>query len=456
VAYRILLRRDTQLNWGANNPILLSGEPGYETDTHRFKIGNGVKPWNELGYYSGVTGSMGATGYGPTGPIGPTGPEGGPIGPTGAPSTIPGPTGPTGYGPTGATGADSTVQGPTGATGADSTVQGPTGATGADSTVQGPTGATGADSTVQGPTGATGGIGPTGYGVPTGGATGQFLYKLSGNDYETGWKDVNVTYTNPNPVPSPGFGGIVQGSTFANQSMQDMWTALLYPYQSPSFPTFIILGQSTTLEVGDSISSNRTFTWSTGNTANINPNSISILNYTDSITIATGLSAGASPYASGSPIVTSLIPTIKTFRVQGINTNSVPFYKDFLVNWQWKLYYGATGAVFLNQNGIKALPNSLLTTIKNRAYVFPDVAVPDYKYFCWPDSFGSPVAGTGFFAAGNSVAMATSAQDAFYSISENGWYYGLTGVANSQGVTAGYRVYRTFNAIGGAVTITVS
>jgi hypothetical protein len=412
VAYRILLRRDTQLNWGVNNPILLSGEPGYETDTHRFKIGNGIKPWNELGYYSGVTGSIGATGYGPTGPIGPTGPAGGPIGPTGAPSTIPGPTGPTGYGPTGATGADSTVQGPTGA---------------------------------------------TGFGVSAGGATGQFLYKIDGTDYATGWTDVNVTYTNPDPVPSPGLGGIAPGSTFSNQTMTDMWTALLYPYQSPSFPTFTIYGQSQTLEVGIPIASGRTFTWSVGSTANVNIDSISISNFTDNVTIATGLSAGASPYTSSSPtVIGPSSATTKIFRIQGVNTNSDAFNKDFSVSWQWRLYYGATGSVFLDQNQIKLLSNNTLATTENRSYVFPAVAIPNYKYFCWPDVFGSPTSGTGFFSAGNSVAMATSSQDAFYSLLENGWYYGLTGVVNAQGVTAGYRVYRTFNEIGGAVTITVS
>ncbi len=403
MAYRILLRRDTQLNWGVNNPILLSGEPGYETDTHRFKIGNGIKPWNELGYYSGVTGSIGATGYGPTGPIGPTGPAGGPIGPTGAPSTIPGPTGPTGYGPTGATGADSTVQGPTGA---------------------------------------------TGFGVSAGGATGQFLYKIDGTDYATGWTDVNVTYTNPDPVPSPGLGGIAPGSTFSNQTMTDMWTALLYPYQSPSFPTFTIYGQSQTLEVGIPIASGRTFTWSVGSTANVNIDSISISNFTDNVTIATGLSAGASPYTSSSPtVIGPTSATTKIFRIQGINTNSVAFNKDFSVSWQWRLYYGATGASILTPSQIKQLQYAVPTTnTKARAYTFPTGPVDTYKYFCWPLSFGPPSVGSGtsgFFSGGLGVVMATIDNDPFYSLYENGWYCGVTSVVNSYGATSDYRVYRT-------------
>ncbi len=35
------LRRDSSTMWAAKNPILPEGEPGYETDTGRFKVGTG-------------------------------------------------------------------------------------------------------------------------------------------------------------------------------------------------------------------------------------------------------------------------------------------------------------------------------------------------------------------------------------------------------------------------------
>ena len=200
MAVKLQFRRDTASTWTAVNPTLSQGEVGYEYDTGRFKVGNGIAPWSSLAYSSGVTGPTGPTGAasnvtGPTGATGPTGPTGstGATGPTGAQ----GATGPIGVavnlkgsvasinalpssgnilndawivqddgnlyvwdglawfdagqivgpeGPTGPTGAASTVTGPTGPT---STVPGPTG----------PTGATGADSTVVGPTGPTGSSG---------------------------------------------------------------------------------------------------------------------------------------------------------------------------------------------------------------------------------------------------------------------------------------------------------
>jgi hypothetical protein len=42
----------------------------------------------------------------------------------------------------------------------------------------------------------------------------------------------SVTYTNLNPTPQT-VGGILAGSTFSNQTMQQMFDALLYPYISP-------------------------------------------------------------------------------------------------------------------------------------------------------------------------------------------------------------------------------
>lgn len=106
---RLQNRRDTAANWTANNPTLAAGELGLETDTSKYKIGDGATAWNSLAY-AYTAGAAGATG--PTGPIGATGPTGvtgitGPTGPVGAT----GPTGPTGAtGPTGLTG-------PTGPTG---------------------------------------------------------------------------------------------------------------------------------------------------------------------------------------------------------------------------------------------------------------------------------------------------------------------------------------------------
>lgn len=44
---------DTSTNWTANNIVLLAGEIGIESDTNKFKVGNGTSAWNELDYAGG-------------------------------------------------------------------------------------------------------------------------------------------------------------------------------------------------------------------------------------------------------------------------------------------------------------------------------------------------------------------------------------------------------------------
>jgi len=60
----ILIRRDVSANWSVKNPTLASGELGYELDTVRLKIGDGVTPWNFLDYFAGGGGGGGGGGSG--------------------------------------------------------------------------------------------------------------------------------------------------------------------------------------------------------------------------------------------------------------------------------------------------------------------------------------------------------------------------------------------------------
>lgn len=57
----IQVRKDTAANWTTNNPTLLSGEQGLETDTRRVKIGDGATAWNALAYSLNPLGVAAAT-----------------------------------------------------------------------------------------------------------------------------------------------------------------------------------------------------------------------------------------------------------------------------------------------------------------------------------------------------------------------------------------------------------
>ena len=194
MAVQIQLRGGTLAEWTSANPIIADREMVLETDTDKFKIGNGVDNYLDLPYGgvvgptgpTGPTGSTGATG--PTGPIGATGPQGVSITFVGTVATTGNLPGSANINDAYIVEADGNlyvwdgdswndvgqIVGPEGA-------QGPTGPIGAT----GPTGATGDT----GPTGATGATGPTGAGVAAGGLEGQILAKLSGTDYDTTWID---------------------------------------------------------------------------------------------------------------------------------------------------------------------------------------------------------------------------------------------------------------------------
>lgn len=66
MAVQIQFRRDTAVNWTTVNPTLAIGEMALETDTKKFKIGDGATAWNALAY-GGIVGATLTFGTGFTG-----------------------------------------------------------------------------------------------------------------------------------------------------------------------------------------------------------------------------------------------------------------------------------------------------------------------------------------------------------------------------------------------------
>jgi hypothetical protein len=260
---QIQLRRGTIATWSTKNPVLANGEMGLETDTHLFKVGDGVTAWNDLAYggFTGPTGPGGGGGGGPgstgnTGPTGVTGPAGyigsdgatgatGPTGPQGVPGTpgtasntgapgptgtqgIPGPSGPTG--PTGAAGAAGAA-GATGATGRT----GPTGIS-----VTGPTGSIGST----GAAGATGAsvTGPTGPSTGGGFTTGMIKFARASGDFNMSPTGTSAAVST---LPSS-FATFNGGATDANT-----FTLTLNSSYSPTnLPNFLLTGYMNTVSGG--------------------------------------------------------------------------------------------------------------------------------------------------------------------------------------------------------------
>jgi hypothetical protein len=263
------------------------------------------------------------------------------------------------------------------------------------------------------------------------------------------------TFINPLPTTIP-VGGYPLGSTFpVAQTMQQMWDNLLYPFVAPTFTSFVISAFPTSYEVGQNISGLKSFAWAFSLPLNVTPNTMDILDVTGATALATNIS-NTSPFSVNIVSYTPILPASYSWRGQATNTSGGVFLSAlFTASWFWKKYYGTSASPTLNEAGIEALINGVLSNTLAGTYNF---AVLDYKYFCFPDSFGSPTATTGFkdTSTGLSIAMADAGDNAFYSTVQNGWSYGIVAVTNVNLITTNYRVYRTKNTLGSTLQALVS
>lgn len=228
-------------------------------------------------------------------------------------------------------------------------------------------------------------------------------------------------------------------------------------YSSPRFTSFLISGQATVVEVGDTIATPQDFTWTFVFPGNITANTMAIIDVTAGNTV---LSSGLSlipPHNQALGVIQLNTVGSYSWKGRATNTHAVQFFSsNFTINWEFLRFWGGSTMTSLPTGAdIQALANSELAANFNQQKLFP--AGANYEYFSWPDSFGSPAAGNGFHDPINNfnVAMAKNTDDAFFSNVQNGWYYGLVAVTNTNGITTNYRVYRTKNILNGGLTILV-
>lgn len=200
-------RRGKLEEWETKNPVLRAGEPGVVIDgneTEKIKFGDGVTPWNQLGWWKGPKGEKGDAGaVGPTGAKGDKGDKGA-IGPQGI-QGIQGPQGPKG---------DKGVQGPQG-------VQGEKGQKGdkGDKGDQGPQGEQG----IQGEKGEKGDTGEVTLAYANDAFAPAIKNTLSGefitaNDVSSLEHNLKVTVESKNLIPFPynGKTETINGVTFTH------------------------------------------------------------------------------------------------------------------------------------------------------------------------------------------------------------------------------------------------
>ena len=239
-------------------------------------------------------------------------------------------------------------------------------------------------------------------------------------------------YTNAAAVPTT-IGGITAGSTFSNKSIKEMWDALLYPYQAPTFTAFGS-DMPTVLEVGDSIASgNKTFTWSTSNSANVKLNTVSI-SYGG--VLGAGLANNGSAVMNVATQLETVVAT-HTFTISAQNTKNVLFSKSFTIQWKAPIWYGESALTTLTGSDVIALRVKNLATAASGNYVMNGGG---YKWICYPTSMGLK---TTFKDINTNFDVAMVAP-----ITVN--------VTNQYGVATSYYCHRTYNVLGSGISIGVS
>ena len=262
--------------------------------------------------------------------------------------------------------------------------------------------------------------------LPTGGG-GTAVYQTGGGGTET--------YTNLTPT-AVSIGGIPAGSTFDNMTMQEMWDALLYPYQTPIFSSFTS-SMSTPIEVGSTIPAGSvTFLWNTTNSSNIAANSIKIDDITAGNNLASGLANTGTTAISISEI-TNVMATSHQWKITATNTKGAFLSRTLNVYWQWKIYYGESALTDLTETDVEALRVGTLAANVSGNYSFN---AGEYKWICYPTSFGLK---TTFKDASTNFDVAM--QPAL-----------TKSITNSQGVSTNYYCHRTVNKLGGSITIAIS
>jgi len=258
-------------------------------------------------------------------------------------------------------------------------------------------------------------------------------------------------YTNEDETPTT-IGGIPASSTFFEQTMQQMWTALLYPYISPSFTSFYIDGYPTSVvELGTEIAAaTEDFKWSTNPSDNVKIDSIELSGH-NLVTVADLADDGIESLPITGVVTRKAVdsPGSRSWLVKGTNTNDIDFQRSFAVTWWWKIYYGASPLTTLTEANIKGLSNQPLKNSTPGTY---NSEAENYKFFCIPNipEFIAPTSFTDA-SGGANVAMYAG-----LTYPELGWSYDLVSVTNDENETVEYRVYRTQNPLVGVLGLIVS
>lgn len=227
-------------------------------------------------------------------------------------------------------------------------------------------------------------------------------------------------------------------------SVTDALDKILYPYQSPTFSSFFIQGLSTTLELGQYISSSsgaiESFQWGLTNISNISTTEgYTITDNTTPTTLQTGILPRNTtsqnvniPYG----ITKTTNGDIHSFRIQGKNTQGTFFNRIVTYRWRPRVYWGVLSqSTLLNSSQIISLSSTATGGSKlaaDRSDVFSMNGDGKYIWIAMPQSFGKAIeedySNSKFIVGG---------------LSNSAWEIFTTTFTNQYGHIEPYYLYRT-------------
>lgn len=261
-------------------------------------------------------------------------------------------------------------------------------------------------------------------------------------------------FVNPNPT-TVGVGGIPLGSTFPiQQTMQQMFDKLLYPYTLPVL-TFTNPGNK---EYGASL--NSTLTWG------VTPKSNPIVSITvNGISQTPTLTSGTVPSVGTYSLISTPVSTVNSFTMSVFDSQSITI-QTTSYTWMNKIYWGSlnlnsisnpdltlnpglttsvgneiSSSTLLSLNGAGVSPGNVLSTTKSKTYTNMNGG-GNYLIFAWPSNVSN---------ATTPVFTVNGLQSSAFSMVRGGWNF-----TNSFGYVSKYEVWVSNTLQNSPLNITIT
>lgn len=174
----------------------------------------------------------------------------------------------------------------------------------------------------------------------------------------------NYTGTSPTTVT---VGGLPAGSSISGQSIHQILQSILAPYVVPVWNSFSISGQSTTVEVGTSLSGSKTFTWSITSHSGV-VSTIDIFNVNTSANLVNNTPNDGSQAATITTIQLNTDGATQAWRGILHDTGTSPSNinsSNFTVTGRFLRFYGSSSAEPTNSATVRGLPSNASHTSGN-------------------------------------------------------------------------------------------